>query len=74
MTKEITRKFLIEKVLPAIKEKWPRYASHDPIYIQQDNARTLIDTNDVEFCQAAKEDGFNIHLMCKPANSRDMNV
>lgn len=74
VTKEVSRKFLIEKVVPAIKAKWPTDTAHGPIYIQQDNARSHIDKNDVEFCQVAKEDGFDIRLMCQPANSPDMNV
>lgn len=63
---------MIEKVISIIKENWPRENSRYPIFIQQDNAN--IDHNDVEFCQAAREDGFDIRLMCEPPNSRDFNV
>ena len=45
-----------------------------PIYIQQDNAKTQIDRKDIEFCEAARHDGFDIRLMCQPANSLDLNI
>jgi len=66
--------FLIEKVLVAIKEKWPREDLGSPIFIQQDNARTHINHDDLEFFQAATQDGFDIRLMCQPANPSDLNV
>ncbi|OMO51145.1 hypothetical protein COLO4_37789 [Corchorus olitorius] len=40
--RDTMRKYLIEKVLPAIKEKWPREDLRSPIFIQQDNARPHI--------------------------------
>ncbi|XP_076949649.1 uncharacterized protein LOC143622355 [Bidens hawaiensis] len=48
VTKEVTRFWLIEKVLPAIRSIWPRDHT-GPIFIQQDNAKPHIDVNDVEF-------------------------
>ncbi|KAL7098802.1 hypothetical protein ACP275_09G041400 [Erythranthe tilingii] len=61
-------------VIPTIKEKWPREDSRYPIFIQQDNARTHIPQDDIEFCQVEKEDGFDIRLMCQPPNSPELNV
>ncbi|GKE14330.1 hypothetical protein Tco_1421907 [Tanacetum coccineum] len=55
VTKEITRSWLIQKVLPDIRAKWPR-GHTGPIYIQQDNARPHIDVNDSEFLEAASRD------------------
>ena len=72
--REVMRSYLIEKVLPAIKAKWPREDLGNPIFIQQDNARTHIDHDDAEFCREANKDGFNIRLICQPANSSDLNV
>ncbi|OMO85689.1 hypothetical protein COLO4_21501 [Corchorus olitorius] len=72
--KKEMRSFLIEKVLPAIKEKWPRGALDGPIFIQQDNARTHVDIDDPEFCQAAAQDGFDIRLTYQPPNSPDLNM
>ncbi|KAL3624852.1 hypothetical protein CASFOL_031520 [Castilleja foliolosa] len=74
VNRETMRSFLIDKVIPAIKEKWPNEDSRYPIYIQQDNARTHIDINDGEFRRAATQDGFDIRLMCQPPNSPDLNV
>ena len=44
------------------------------IFIQQDNTRVHIRYDDQEFRQIATADGFDIHLMCQPANSPDLNV
>ncbi|XP_049383023.1 uncharacterized protein LOC125847448 [Solanum stenotomum] len=74
MTKDITRNCLIEKVLPAIRSKWPISESNTPIFIQQDNARPHIDINDMEFNEAAREGGFDIRLCFQPPNSPDLNV
>lgn len=40
VNRDIIRSYLIDKVLPAIREKWLREDIRDPIFIQQDNART----------------------------------
>jgi hypothetical protein len=72
--REVVRSFLIDKVLPAIREKRPREKLGSTIFIQQDNAKTHIKPNDPEFLHAAKQDGFDIRLMCQPANSPDLNV
>ncbi|XP_047259438.1 uncharacterized protein LOC124891977 [Capsicum annuum] len=74
VTKDITRACLIEKVLPAIRAKWPASDSNNPIFLQQDNARPHIGNNDLEFIKAARQDGFNIRLCFQPSNSPDLNV
>ncbi|XP_019170991.1 PREDICTED: uncharacterized protein LOC109166493 [Ipomoea nil] len=73
VNKEVTKKWLIDYVLPAIRAKWPP-SSSKTIFIQQDNAKPHISMNDAEFLEAAKKDGFDIHLTCQPPNSPDMNV
>lgn len=67
---------MIEKVLPAIKSKWPgnRIERSKTIFIQQDNARPHILPNDSEFVQHATKDEFDIRLFCQPPNSPDMNI
>nr|GLL21131.1 uncharacterized protein LOC109190808 isoform X1 [Ipomoea trifida] len=72
VNKEVTRKWLIDYVLPAIRAKWP-LSSSKSIFIQQDNARPHISVNDAEFLEAAQKDGFDIRLTCQPPNSPDMN-
>ncbi|WCJ29059.1 hypothetical protein M5689_010721 [Euphorbia peplus] len=74
VNREIIKSYLLEKVLPAIKSKWPREDLGLPIYIQQDNARTHVNINDDDFRRVASEDGFDIRLMCQPPNSPDLNI
>ncbi|KAH0704896.1 hypothetical protein KY290_009582 [Solanum tuberosum] len=74
VTKDITRACLIEKVLPAIRSKWPASTSRSPFFIQQDNARPHIGVNDLEFMGAAQRDGFDIKLCFQPPNNLDLNV
>lgn len=66
------KKMLLEKLLPAIKEKWP--GPRRDVIIQQDNAKPHVDVNDPEFVQAAQEGDWNIKLQFQPPNSPDLNV
>ncbi|XP_074301362.1 uncharacterized protein LOC141632746 [Silene latifolia] len=61
ITKEVIKQCLIERVIPAIKAKWPLNASRR-IYIQQDNAKPHISAQDLDFLSVAKSDGFDIDL------------
>ncbi|KAK8556340.1 hypothetical protein V6N12_002747 [Hibiscus sabdariffa] len=70
---DVTRSFLINKVLPAIRAKWPS-SSDKRIFIQKDNAKPHIDIDDEQFLQAASLDGFNFQLFFQPPNSPDLNV
>lgn len=74
VTKEVSRDYLVNKVLPAIKEKWPEEDRGRPIIIQQDNAKTHISVHDPEFVAAATSDGYDIRLTCQPPNSPDTNI
>ncbi|XP_023760264.1 uncharacterized protein LOC111908693 [Lactuca sativa] len=73
VNKEITKSWLIEKVLSDIRAKWPR-GHTGPIFIQQDNVKPHVDVNDSEFLEAASRDGFDIRLCFQPPNSPDLNV
>jgi hypothetical protein len=44
------------------------------IFIQQDNARPHLSLHDKLFCDDVKQDGFDIRLVCQPANSPDLNI
>lgn len=70
LTKDVYKSLMIEKVIPAIMEKWPASSSSEPISVQQDNAKPHISIDD----KAGKRNGFNIRLTCQPPNSPDMNV
>ena len=74
ITRDVIREFMIERVLPAIREKWPMEDIHKPIYIVQDNAPSHLEVNDHLFCEAARQDGFDIRLICQPPNSPDFNI
>ena len=74
ITRDVMRDFMINKVLPAIRAKWPREDVGKPIYIQQDNAPSHIKLDDPIFCEAAKQNGFDIRLICQPPNSPDFNI
>jgi hypothetical protein len=66
------RNFIIEKLLPAIDQKWPDRNSL--IKIQQDNAKPHIAPDDETFKRAVLTLGLNIELTQQPANSPDTNV
>jgi hypothetical protein len=66
---EIFQNYMIEKVLPAIRGKWPTEDANKPITIPQDNVEPHLAPNDPLFCEATKEDGFDMTLICQPENS-----
>lgn len=78
INKEETRKLLIEKVLPAIREKWPKSwrgkDGRNVIKIQQDNARPHLSSDDEILAAEMKKDGLAIELVNQPPNSPDLNV
>jgi hypothetical protein len=74
ITRDVIREFMVHNVLPAIRAKWPREDMDKPIYIQQDNAPSHLPVNDPTFCEAAKQEGFDIRLICQPPNSPDFNI
>jgi hypothetical protein len=69
------RKMLLEKVIPAIKEKFPPYWKNFEIQIQQDNATPHIKNDDEDFLAVAKSgDGWVIKMVNQPPNSPDTNI
>ena len=66
------REFLVEKVLPAIKEKWP--CRNRNIVIQQDGASSHITQDDPEFVAAATQGHWNVTILTQPAQSPDTNL
>jgi hypothetical protein len=74
ITRDVIKDFMTNKVLPAIREKWPREEINQLIYIQQDNTPSHLEVHDPVFCEAAKQGGFDIHLKGQPPNSPDMNI
>ena len=75
MTKEVYRELLISKLLPAIVEKWPQMDRLSrKIWIQQDGAKSHINTDDDEFEQALQDHELNTGLCTQAANSLDVNL
>jgi len=69
------KQMLQEKVLPAIREKWPlnwACKTSNSIYMQFDNAKPHPGEN--ELIDDLQRDGFDISLKFQPPNSPDMNV
>jgi hypothetical protein len=74
ITRDVIRTFMINQVLSVIRAKWPREDVRNPIYIQQDNAPTHLKVDDPLFCEASKQDGFDIRIICQPPNSPYFNI
>ncbi|KAM0860771.1 hypothetical protein ACQ4PT_046328 [Festuca glaucescens] len=74
VTKDVSRQYMINFLLPAIRARWPAAERGTPIFIQQDNAKTHIPVDDPEFIAAAQADGWDICLTCQPPNSPDLNI
>jgi hypothetical protein len=74
VTRDVSRSYLITKVLSAIVAKWSREARGETIWIQQDNTRTHIDSNDEIFLHAVRQTGLDIRIFNQPSNSPDLNV
>ena len=71
VTTAIYRQFMIQKVLPAIKAKWPD--RNREITIQQDGASSHIEEDDPEFVAVATAGNWAIKLVTQPAQSPDPN-
>ena len=66
---------MISKLLPAIIEKWPRTDRLSrKIWIQQDRAKSHINTDDEEFREAIQDQELNAGLYTQAANSPDVNL
>ncbi|XP_057771056.1 uncharacterized protein LOC130990841 [Salvia miltiorrhiza] len=64
---------ITKEIIPAIKAKWPQFASR-VIFIQQDNAKPHIKDSDPDFRKVASSDGFDIKIVHQPPNSPDTNI
>ena len=75
VTKEVYCELLISKLLPVIVEKWPwTDRLSRKIWIQQDGAKSHINTDDNEFKEALQDQEINAGLYTQAANSPDVNL
>ena len=75
VTKEVYRELLISKLLLAIVEKWPQMDRLSrKIWIQQDGAKSHINTDDNEFKEALQDQEINADLYTQAAKSPDVNL
>lgn len=74
ITKDVTRRMMVDKLVPSVESMWTGGNSGRIIIVHQDNAKPHISGNDHEFVEAAKRNGFDIRLCFQPLNSPDLNV
>ena len=72
ITRDVYREYLIQKFLPAVKEKWP--TRNGRMQLQQDGAKSHILEDDVEFKEAVDEIGLNLTMFTQSPNSPDTNI
>ena len=72
ITRDVYWEYLIQKLLPAIKQRWP--TSNGRIRLQQDSAKSHILEDDEEFKEAVDEIGLNLTVYTQSPNSPDTNI
>ncbi|KAG2999437.1 hypothetical protein PC128_g9209 [Phytophthora cactorum] len=65
---------LIERLLPALRERMPHAAEGKRITVQQDNASPHISPQDPAFCEAASPMRLSVELQFQPPNSPDLKA
>ena len=71
-TWDVYCEYLIQKFLPAMKERWP--TSNRRIQLQQDGAKSHILEDDVEFKEVVDKIGLNLTMYTQLPNSPDTNI
>ena len=74
ITAKIYTDMMLEKVYPAIKEKWPVGRRSSTIWINEDNCRCHPEATRIVLQDAAAMDGWDIRGIPQPLNSPDLNV
>ena len=72
INRDVYHEYLIQKLLPAVKEKWPR--NNTRIRLQQDGAKSHILEDDVEFKEAVQQIGLNLTVFTQAPNLPDTNL
>ena len=75
VTKDVYRDLLINQLIPAILEKWPRRDRMSrTIYIQQDGVKNHIHEDDKEFNNALTKQDIDAKIYTQTLNSPDVNL
>jgi hypothetical protein len=74
VTKAVYKQFILNKVLPAIKEKWPQCHRNMAIKLQQDHEKSHRIHNDPEVLEKHTNMTVTVNLFDQPPNSLDLNV
>ena len=72
ITWDVYREYLIQKLLQAIKHKWPM--NNGRIRLQQDGAKSHILDDNEEFKEAVDDIGLNLTVYTQLPNSPDTNI
>ena len=72
ITQDVYREYLIQKLLPAVKERWPTHNGR--IWLQQDGAKSHIPEDDMEFKEVVDEIGLNLTVFTQSPNSPGTNI
>ena len=72
ITRDVYCEYLIQKLLPAVKERWPM--NNGRIQLQQDGAKSHILEDNVEFKEAVDKIGLNLTMYTQLPNSPDTNI
>ncbi|ETV90726.1 hypothetical protein H310_14515 [Aphanomyces invadans] len=76
VTRDVYRSYLVDKVIPALKQKWRPFSYDAPptTFVQQDNAKSHVAPDDVSVVSSCMSGGWDIRVLNQPAQSPDMNV
>ena len=72
ITRDVYWEYLIQKLLPAIKQKWPM--NNGRIQLQQDGTKSHILDDNEEFKEAVDDIGLNLTVYTQSPNSPDTNI
>ena len=72
ITRDVYQEYLIQKLLPAIKHKWPM--NNGRIQLHQDGAKSHILDDDEEFKEAVDDIGLNLTVYTQSPNSPGTNI
>ena len=72
ITQDVYSEYLIQKLLPAVKERWPM--TNERNWLQQDGAKSHILEDNVEFKEVVDEIDLNLTMYTQSPNLPDTNI